>query len=360
MSREQGRAVEVLALAVAGVGPAAVGRAVRDLRETGVEVTADLVIDRLRRGTQRPGHARVAAARARLDELGAEVLVAGEPAYPRQLSLAWPELGAPLWLFARSPGRGLPEGPAVAVVGTRHPSLDGLETARALGACLARAGVTVVSGLARGIDQAAHAGALEAGGRTVGVLGTGFGVDYPKGDGRLRGDVAEAGGLVTELLPDTPPRGHQFLARNRIVAGLAEATVVVEGRVRSGALATAQHAAEQGREVLACPGSINAPRSRAPLALIRDGATVLTRLEDAVEASGVACLRAEAAPAQGPDGVGLPPAAARVLGRLGPAPATVDGLVRGSGLPASQVVPALGELCAAGRARRVPEGFVAG
>lgn len=352
-------AARVVGLAAAGVGAARVARAARSLSERGEPVTAASVVALLEASLGDAAERGRAEAMASLRAHGASVVVVGELGYPSRLAWSWPDLGAPLWLFVRTPDEALPDGPAVAVVGTRHPSLDGLDTAYALGACLARSGVTVVSGLARGIDQAAHRGALDAGGRTIAVLGTGFGVDYPHGDEELRAAVAASGGLVTEYLPGTPPRGHQFLARNRIVAGLADATVVVEGRTRSGALATAQRAAEQGREVLACPGSINAPRSRAPLDLIRDGATVLTRLEDAVEAAGVHPLLLEDARTSD-SGVGgdLPETSAAVLRLLGATPAAVDRLTAASGLTAGGVVAALADLVTRGLARRTASGVV--
>ena len=128
--------------------------------------------------------------------------------------------------------------PAVAIVGTRGPTLDGVRTAHDLAAALAGAGVDVVSGLARGIDQAAHRGALDAGGRTYAVLGTGLGVDYPAGSATLRDRIVRSGALFTELPPATGPRPWQFLARNRIISGPADATVVVEGRARRGGLPT--------------------------------------------------------------------------------------------------------------------------
>lgn len=346
-----------LRLAIAGVTPAAVARAAATLGEHDAQVTAEAVITRLERDAKPVDHQRLSEVERELAEHRASVHLPGGPGYPVRLALAWPRLGAPLWLLARTPGAGLPDGPAVAVVGTRHPSLDGLDTARALGGILASAGVTVVSGLARGIDQAAHRGSLDAGGRTVGVLGAGFGVDYPRGDGDLREEVAASGGLVTELLPGTPPRGHQFLSRNRIIAGLADATVVVEGRARSGALATAQRATELGREVLACPGSINSPASRAPLDLIRDGATVLTRLEDAVEAAGVLALRSPQE-AQPRPSVELAPAQEQLLGLLGTEPVGVDRLARASGRSAQEVLAAVAELNSLGLARRAGSGFV--
>ncbi len=309
---------------------------------------------------------------------GATVAVVGQPGYPDRLADAWPELGAPLWLFVRSREGGLPDGPAVAVVGTRQPTLDGVRTARELAGLLGRNGVTVVSGMARGIDQAAHAGALHAGGATVAVLGTGFGVDYPTRDGAVRDAVASSGGLATELLPGVPPAPRNFLWRNRIVSGLADVTVVVEGRARSGALHTARLAAAQGREVMAVPGSLSAATSRAPLDLIRDGATPVTRLSDVVEAAGVTAA---------PDGAGalaaavgrptsalggatvgdaisagaaaLSPVAADVLGLLGAQPASPGSLAQGAGRPVAAVLAAVAELSAAGLAATTPRGVVA-
>ncbi len=268
----------VIGCLAGGVWPELVlGAVAARARAGGVEV-ADVLDDVERALASRPRPAvgergPDQLARALLDQ-GARVLLAGRPRYPERLAWAWPELGAPPWLLWR--GAPPPHGPAVAVVGTRRATHDGLTTARALGRFLAARGITVVSGMARGIDQAAHLGALDAGGPTVAVLGTGFGVDYPHGDGALRDAVAASGGLVTEHPPGTPPRPHHFLTRNRIVAALADAVVVVEGHTRSGALHTARLAAEAGRDVFACPGSLNAPASRGPLDLVRDGAQVLT------------------------------------------------------------------------------------
>lgn len=296
----------------------------------------------------------------------ARVLAVGRPGYPPALATAWPELGAPAWLFVRG-ARG-DGGPAVAVVGTRRPTADGLRTAHELGAFLAAAGVCVVSGLARGIDQAAHRGALSAGGTTVAVLGTGFGVDYPARDGRVRAAIAEAGSLVTEYAPGTPPRPWQFLWRNRIISGLSEAVVVVEGLTRSGALHTARLAAAQGREVFGVPGSLHAPASSGPLALVRDGARVLTRFDDVLEllctsslssdASGAAAERSHRPPE--PTAVDVSPAAGWVGELLGAQPAAPDELAAASGLPVAAVLAALGELGGRGLARHTPRGFVAG
>ena len=302
------------------------------------------------------------AARALLAQ-SARVHVAGEPGYPPRLAGAWPELGAPLWLFVRAPDGRLPDGPPVAIVGTRRPTLDGLRTARSLAALCARHGVVVVSGMARGIDQAAHLGALDAGGRTVAVLGTGLGYDYPAGDGRLRAAVAAAGGLATELLPGAGPRKEHFLWRNRIVSGLGDATVVVEGRDRSGALHTARLAASQGRDVLAVPGPLHAPTSRAPLDLIRDGATTITRPQDVLVALGVR-FSDGAAPdracgtAREPAPSSLSADAGALLGLLGAVPSTPGQLAAAVGRPLPAVLAAVGELSRAGLADPTPRGIV--
>lgn len=306
-----------------------------------------------------------------LRDAGARVHVVGEPGYPRRLADAWPELGAPLWLLVRSATGRLPDGPAVAVVGTRRPSLDGLRTARALGRLLARHGVTVFSGLARGIDQEAHRGALDAGGPTAAVLGTGLDVDYPAKDGALRAAIADAGGLATELPLGARPHARHFLARNRIISGLADATVVVEGRARSGALQTARMAASQGREVFAVPGSLHQPTARGPLDLVRDGARCLTRLEDVLDV--VEQPRLPLQPADDRDALGtrgeeasrspgkaaaakLGSDAAAVHALLGAVPASPGALADASGLSVPATLAAISELLARGLAARDARG----
>lgn len=302
-----------------------------------------------------------AAARALLSH-GAAVHVAGTKGYPAQVNQAWPELGAPLWMFVTSREGVLPVGPAVAVVGTRHPTLDGTRTARELGLLLGRSGVTVVSGMARGIDQAAHLGALDAGGRTVGVLGTGFGVDYPRRDGPVRDAVTASGGLVSEVLPGTPPFKPAFLWRNRIIAALADATVVVEGRAGSGSLHTARMAAAQGRDVLAVPGPVRAPTSRAPLDLIRDGAQPLTRLEDVLDVISVPAR--DPATSDAPDAPDVPAtrdlghAAQQVLPLLGAVPAAPGALAAATHQPMAAVMAAVAELTQRGLAAATPRGVV--
>jgi DNA processing protein len=361
----------VLALLAGGwVTPDRVARAVADLLRGGDllgDPTADDVLDLLERRARRErragGPGATDALAGRLAELGAAVHVVGATGYPPRLAQAWPGLGAPLWVLVRAPASIVPTGPAVAVVGTRHPSLDGLQTARELGALLGRCGVVVVSGLARGIDQAAHRGALAAGGSTVAVLGTGFDVDYPRGDGDLREEIAASGALVTEHRPDEPVRPRHFLARNRILSGLADVVVVVEGRGRSGALATARLAGEQGREVWAVPGSLHAPTSQAPLALIRDGASVVTHLDDVVQAVLGVATRAHPPPHDGAaDRAGtaarLSPAARCVLALLGAQPASPGRLADATGLPIPAVLAAVAELQGAGWALSAGRGII--
>jgi DNA processing protein len=181
-------------------------------------------------------------------------------------------------------GADLEQGPrAVAVVGTRRASADGLEVGRALGRGLAAAGVTVVSGMALGVDSVAHAGALESSGRTVAVLAGGADVPYPPSKARLHGLIAERGCVVGELPPGFVAMRWCFPARNRIIAALGHMTIVVEAARRSGSLITAEIAIDIGREVGAVPGPVTAWRSAGTNALLRDGATVIRDAADALD-----------------------------------------------------------------------------
>ncbi len=172
---------------------------------------------------------------------------------------------------------------AVAVVGARRASPYGVAVARRLASDLARCGVTVVSGLARGIDAAAHEGALEAGGRTVAVLGCGPDVVYPPEHARLMAKIIASGAVLSEHPPGTPPLRHHFPRRNRLISGLSLGVVVVEGRADSGALITADCALEQGREVFAVPGPVTSPTSALPHRLVQQGAKLVRGVEDILE-----------------------------------------------------------------------------
>jgi len=223
--------------------------------------------------------------------------------------------------------------PAVAIVGARACSPYGAQVARMLGRELAAAGVVVVSGMARGIDGEAHRGALDAQGHTVAVLGCGIDRDYPAAHASLARAIAERSLLVSEYEPGVEPAPWRFPARNRIIAGLCTAAIVVEARERSGALITADFALEEGRDVFAVPGEITSSLSAGTNALLRLGAIPLTAAADVLEALGIA------APEPTRPEVGQ--AAASLLERL---PASVDELVRVSGLAAGEVAAALAEL----------------
>ncbi len=172
---------------------------------------------------------------------------------------------------------------AVAVVGSRRATPDYLDFTHRLGYELAKAGITVVSGLARGVDRAAHEGALAANGRTIAVLGTGADRCYPQSHTSLAKSIAKHGALITYYPLGTPPLPHHFPARNWVIAGMALITVVVQCGLRSGALITAHYAAAQGREVMAVPGDVTIPMSQGPNALLRDGAAVVCRPADVIE-----------------------------------------------------------------------------
>src|SRR3989442_7881939 len=172
---------------------------------------------------------------------------------------------------------------AVAIVGSRQATPYGLRITEALAGELSALGFTIVSGFARGIDAAAHRAALAAGGRTIAVLGCGLDVDYPPGHASLRAEIAGSGAVLTEFAPGTPPRATNFPRRNRIISGLALGVVVVEAAEDSGSLITARLALEQGREVFAVPGPIDAPTSRGPHGLLKQGAKLVETVNDIVE-----------------------------------------------------------------------------
>ncbi len=244
-----------------------------------------------------------------------------------------------LYLRGSGPAE-LLERPSVAVVGARSCSSYGRAVARTLGRELAAAGLVVVSGMARGIDGEAHRGALEAG-ETVAVLGCGVDRDYPAAHAELARRICERGVVVSEYEPGVEPAPWRFPARNRIIAGLCQATVVVEARERSGALITADFALEEGREVLAVPGEITSGLSAGTNALLRLGATPVTCAADVLEAFGLE-------PAE-PDATELGEAAVRLLEHLRDGALTADELVRSSGVDPAEASAALMELELAGR-----------
>jgi DNA processing protein len=272
-----------------------------------------------------------------LERGGLRWLSRSDPGFPPLLRTVH---DAPPGLFVRGePETRLLSRPAVAIVGARSCSPYGRQVARMLGRELAAAGLVVVSGLARGVDGEAHRGALDAGGVTVAVLGCGIDRDYPAAHAELAGRICATGLVVSEYAPGVEPAPWRFPARNRIISGLAHATVVVEARERSGALITADFALEEGREVLACPGEITSALSSGTNALLRLGATPVTKAADVLELFGLSApVEAE---------VDLSGPARTILERLS-APTTADELVRAAEVDPGQAAAALSELELAG------------
>jgi DNA processing protein len=217
---------------------------------------------------------------------------------------------------------------SLAVVGSRNATPQGLANARAFARALSDAGVTIASGLALGIDSAAHQGGLEGRGGTIAVLGTGADVVYPRKNHALAGEIAARGALVSEFPLGTPPLQPNFPRRNRLISGLARGCLVVEAALPSGSMITARFAAEQGREVFAIPGSIHSPLSKGCHALIKQGAKLVESAQDVLEELGMA--GAPPAPGSAPPETGL-------LAHMGFDPCDIDTLVARSGLTAEAV-----------------------
>lgn len=255
-------------------------------------------------------------------------------------------------------GRALDQAPYIAVVGTRKATSYGLDVARRLASELTAAGMVVVSGLARGIDAAAHAGALGAKGTTVAVLGCGLDVCYPQRNLPLYRRIAAEGTLVSEYELGTGPRPHHFPHRNRIIAGVSLGVVVVEGRRDGGAMITARLAMESGREVFAVPGPAYSVASEGPHALICDGARLITRAEDVIEELGLLRPPPSRDPAAGsaPEDPRLNPDEMAVLKMLGHEPELLDRVASGCGRPASAVAAVLARLEVEGLVLRHPGG----
>lgn len=299
------------------------------------------------------------------------VLVLGDPLYPPLLlATADPPLllyvqGDPAWLSK----------PALAIVGSRSASAQGLDTARAFARALGEQGWVVVSGLAQGIDGAAHEGALlAADGGTVAVVGTGLDRVYPPSHRDLARRVAAQGALVSEFAPGMPALAEHFPMRNRIIAGLTQGTLVVEAALRSGSLITARMALEAGREVLAVPGSIHSPQSKGCHALIKQGAKLVESATDITEelrgparrqqpalpglAQGAAVGRGRAELPQGPaSSEATPETADPLLDALGYDPTTLDALQARTGWPTADLNARLLELELLGEVARLPGGL---
>jgi DNA processing protein len=281
------------------------------------------------------------------DAAARDVLVLGDPRYPEALLQT---ADPPTLLYTK--GRlELLAADAVAIVGSRNPTAQGVENARAFAAHLGRAGLVIVSGLALGIDGAAHEGALEAGAGTIAVVGTGLDRVYPARHRALAHRIAASGLLVSEFSIGMPSLPENFPIRNRIIAGLARGTLVVEAALQSGSLITARMALEGGRDVFAIPGSIHSPQARGCNALLKQGAKLVDSAADILE---------EFAAAR--PGTGLPAAAAKedtakedpLLAALGFDPIGLDALVARTGQGAAELAARLLDLELEGRVARLP------
>ncbi len=303
------------------------------------------------------GEATVRAEIGKVEALGARYLALGQGLYPRLLA----ELSdAPPLLIVKGE-LGLLERQAVAIVGARNASAAACRFARGLAHDLGGEGLVVVSGLARGIDAAAHDGALESG--TIGVVAGGIDVFYPPENEERQRAMFERGLVIAEMPPGTEPRARHFPYRNRIIAGLCAGTVVIEAAPKSGSLITARLAADAGREVMAVPGSPLDPRAQGCNLLIREGATLVQTAADVIETFRPldSRVRSESAPFElSPVDASDPDEGARrsVEELLGPSPVPIDELVRLSGLPSGAVQLVLLELDLAGRLDRHAGGRV--
>jgi DNA processing protein len=282
----------------------------------------------------------------RLERARVSLLILDDPAYPSALrEIADP----PPVLYVR--GEITPADDwAIAVVGTRRATTYGRQVTEKIVTDVVRAGVTVVSGLAHGIDTHAHRAALAAGGRTIAVLGSGVDRIYPTVNKALADQIAESGAVISEYPLGTPPDGQHFPRRNRIVSGLSRAILVVEADYKSGAMITATQAAEQGRDVFAVPGSIFSPMSAGPHQLIREGAKVVTEATDVLEELHLTAVVEERATREA-----LPsdPTEAAILRLLTDEPTHVDDLTRAAGMPSSVVTSTLTIMELKGMARQL-------
>jgi DNA processing protein len=295
-----------------------------------------------------------------LEEMGGEVITLRDARYP---SLLRETFDPPIVLYAKGDVMRALAQPAIAIVGSRHCSTYGRNVAEMLARELAERGITIISGLARGIDSAAHQGALDGRGLTVAVMGTGLDSIYPKENKKLADRIVESGALLTEFTLQSPPLPQHFPFRNRVISGMALGVLVVEGAERSGSLITARMAMEQGRDVFAVPGNITSAKSFGPNTLIKDGAKLVQTWRDVVEelpfeikAAILAAERPEGGGAQLKfDEVALTDAERAVLATLQDDAATqIDELIMKAGLARGDLMSALLTLEMAGRIKQLP------
>jgi DNA processing protein len=288
----------------------------------------------------------------RVERLGGRVLTFRDPDYPRALR---PIPGPPMVLYLR--GSDLPASQEmVTLVGSRTPTPYGVKIAEALASGLAERGIGVVSGMARGIDAAAHRGALGSGGHTVAVLGTGVDRVYPRVNRELFSHILERGTVLSEFPLGTPPEGRNFPMRNRIVSGLGRGVVVVEAAHRSGSLITASLALDQGREVMAVPGSIRSQRSAGCHFLLKQGAALVESADDILDVLGLdrAPGPRNRHPEPSDKGATLDPSERRVYDMLGDDPVHVDELIAATGMAVQHVLGLLTRMELTGLIEQLP------
>ncbi len=306
--------------AVKGIGP----KLLEKILQANSEIDAQAVIDICR-------------------QHGIEILMESDATYPRALREIYDPPGV---LFVR--GSIKPQDAlAIGIVGTRHATQYGLRQAERLASSLARAGLTIISGLARGIDAAAHRGALAAGGRTIAVLASGVTNIYPPEHAGLAEEIVQQGALISEAPPQAEPLAGTFPQRNRLISGMSLGVIIVEAGDRSGALITARHAMEQGRDVFAVPGNVDNRTSRGTHRLIRDGAKLVESADDVLEELGPLV---EAAPGLSgqeihhPAELLLNEVEQQVLSNIDSEATSIDRIVTQSGLPVPQVLATLSVL----------------
>ncbi len=315
-----------------------------DLQEAGLDKRSIESLEAARKGMD------LDALLAEVEKAGLTLLCWDDEGYPRQLREV---PNSPPLIYLRGTFT-IQDDWAVSVVGTRRATAYGKEVARELAGALAASGVTVVSGLARGVDAAAHVAALEAGGRTIAVLGSGLDKVYPYEHLNLAGQIANSGAVISDYPLGTPPESTNFPPRNRIISGLSLGVIVVEAGDESGALITARVAAEQGREVFAVPGNIFNRTSRGPNRLIQEGAKVVLKAEDVLEELNLKMVAYQAeARAQLPLLEGADDNERQLLAQLSAEPLHADELSALVSLPIATVSSALAMMELKGLVRQV-------
>jgi len=305
-----------------------------------------------------PSREEVESEIALCQRAGIDLLAPSSAGYPRLLREIH---DPPAILFARGDIRAS-DALAIAIVGSRHATQYGLAQAERLASSLAHAGLTIVSGLARGIDAAAHRGALAAGGRTIAVLGSGLLNIYPPEHGALADEIAAAGAILSEAPPRSQPRSGAFPQRNRLISGLCMGVIVVEASNQSGALITARHATEQGRDIFAVPGRVDSRMSHGCHRLIRDGAKLVETADDVLEEIGPLVEATSDAAGQSvhhPAELLLNDVERQVLAAVGVDPTSIDHVVSTSGLPTPQVLSTVSVLEMRRLVRRISGNLVA-